>query len=156
MAVNGIEWGSRIYNQFHSIVNIKGERERRERLHINLKALFLSFWRRVGVYTNVALTGQRDGMWLHGGLWLDCHMSEGASIETACHSQIRRKLVEALDVNSIATKEHVRCWMSIAQHAYCSWKSGSGLSHRKSSFSTRPKEECWREQEPGGNHNCSQ
>ena len=79
---------------------------------------------------------------------MDCHTSEGASIKTVCHSQIKRKLVEALDISSTSTRGHAGYWMSVGEHAYCSWKAGSGLRHRKSSFSTHPKEESKREQEP--------
>ena len=86
-------------------------------------------------------------MWLDGGLWLDCHMSKGASIETVCHSQSWRKLVEALDVNSTPTRGHVGYWMSVREHAYYSWKASIGLSYRKSSFSARLKEESWREKQ---------
>ena len=58
-------------------------------------------------------------------------MSEGASIETVCHSQIRRKLVEALDVSSTATGGHAGCWMSAGEHAFCSGRAGSGLRPRE-------------------------
>ena len=64
-------------------------------------------------------------------------MLEGASIETVCHSQIRRKLVEALDVNSTTIRGHAGCQMSVGEHAYCSWKTGGRLKHRIRSFLVR-------------------
>ena len=45
-------------------------------------------------------------------------MSEGASIQAVCHSQIKRKVVEALDVSSTATRVHVGYYMLVGELAY--------------------------------------
>ena len=71
-------------------------------------------------------------------------MLEGASIQAVCHSQIRRKLVEALDVSFTATRGHVGCWMSAGEHAYCFRQAKSGIREEEELILSTP---CRREQE---------
>ena len=65
----------------------------------------------------------------------DYHMSEGASIQAMCHSQIKRKVIGALDVSSTATRRHAGYCMSAGEPA--STESGleeMSLSRRKLIF----------------------
>ena len=73
-------------------------------------------------------------------------MSEGASIHAVCHSQIKRKVVEALDVSSTATNVHAGCCMSVGEPAYYFKLEGVSKNRRKRSFLAHVKKESRREQ----------
>ena len=67
-------------------------------------------------------------------------MSEGASIQAMCHFQVKRKVIEALDVSSTATRRHAGYCMSVREPAYSIWAGRDEFKQKEAHFLNTPEE----------------